>query len=76
MISPSAMGNVIRRIRKERHLSQDILSGLSGTARSHLSAIEHGKKQINLDTLFRIADALGIPAHFLVSEAEAESKKI
>ncbi|MBR3795151.1 MAG: helix-turn-helix domain-containing protein [Clostridia bacterium] len=41
-------------------MSQEILSGLSGVARSHLAMIENGKKNANVDTLWRIAAALDL----------------
>ena len=52
------MGKLIRKLRKERGLSQDVLSGLAGIGRSHLAMIENGSKIANVETLYRIADAL------------------
>ena len=42
-----AVGRVVRRVRKEKQLSQEIASGLAGLARSHLAMIENGSKQAN-----------------------------
>ena len=67
-----AVGRVIRRLRKERQLSQDVLSGLAGLARSHLAMIELGTKQANFETVWRIANALDIPPHQLVYLIETE----
>lgn len=53
-------GSVIRRLRLERGLTQEVLSGLAGIARSHLTMIEAGAKDAAVDTLWRIADALGL----------------
>ena len=53
-------GNLIKHLREERHLTQEVLSGLAGIARSHLSAIESGTKSANVETLWRITAALGI----------------
>lgn len=53
-------GSVIRRLRLERGLTQEVLSGLAGIARSHLAMIEAGAKDAAVDTLWRIADALGL----------------
>lgn len=39
------VGQTIRRLRKTRRLSQDVLSGLAGIARTHLTMIENGSKQ-------------------------------
>lgn len=70
---PNAVGIVIRRLRTQRHLSQDVLSGLAGIARSHLSMIETGAKQPNFETIWRIAQALDMTPSHLVALIEAES---
>lgn len=54
-------GQLICKLRKERGLSQEVLSGLSGISRSHLAMIENGKKNPNVNTLWCIADALQMP---------------
>ena len=53
-------GRVIKALRRQKGWSQEVLSGLAGIARSHLSEIETGTKCAGADTLWRIADALGI----------------
>ena len=53
-------GKLIRSLREERRLTQEVLSGLAGIARSHLAAIESGAKSANVDTLWRITAALGM----------------
>lgn len=67
-----AVGVVIRRLRKERKLSQEVLSGLAGLARSHLAMIENGDKKANFETIWKIANALGIMPHELVGLIENE----
>ena len=63
-------GTVIRRLRNERGMSQELLSGLAGIARSHLSMIETGSKQPNFETLWRIAGALEMRPSELVAAIE------
>ena len=70
-----AVGSVIRRLRKEKELSQEVFSGLAGIARSHLSMIESGDKKANFETLWKIANAFGIDPHVLVKMIEEEAKK-
>lgn len=67
-----AVGAAIRRLRKERGLSQEVLSGLAGIARTHLTMIESGAKQANFETLWRIAGALDMRASELVAQIEAQ----
>lgn len=69
---PQAAGRVIRRMRRQKHMTQDLLSGFAGIARSHLSMIENGTKQANMDTLWRIAQALEIAPSRLVAAIEEE----
>ena len=53
-------GRIIRELRHRQGLTQEVLSGLAGIARTHLTMIELGDKNANVDTLWRIADALGL----------------
>ena len=68
--NPFAVGQVIRQQRKQRHMSQELLSGLAGIARTHLTMIENGSKQPNLETLWRIAAALDLKPSILVEKIE------
>ena len=49
---------------------QDVLSGLAGIARTHLTMIENGSKQANFETLWRLATALGLRPSELVAQIE------
>ena len=68
-------GQVIGRIRTERSMSQEVLSGLAGIARSHLSMIENGRKSANVETLWKIASALNMRLSKLVFIIEEELLK-
>ena len=68
-------GQVIGLLRTQRGLSQEVLSGLAGVARSHLAMIENGSKNPSVDTLWRISDALGMPLSELFRMGEAETAK-
>ncbi len=67
-----AFGIVISRLRAQRGLTQDVLSGLAGIARSHLAMLESGRKSIRLDTMWRIADALGMRPSALIRLVEED----
>lgn len=67
-----AIGQTIRILRKEKGLSQDVLSGLAGIARTHLTMIENGSKQANFETIWRIALALDMRPSELVKKIEEE----
>ncbi len=58
------VGKKIRRLRKERKLTQNELASRIGIQQSDLSRIERGEYRVSLDTLFRML------AEFKVSVAE------
>lgn len=72
MVSAKQIGAVITRLRKEKGLSQEVLSGLAGLDRTHYSKIERGLRSPTIDTLFKIAQSLDIPPHKLIREIELE----
>ena len=64
-------GPVLRRLRFEKGLSQEALAERTGMAsHSHLCRLESGRKQPTLEMLFRLADALEVPASAIVAEME------
>lgn len=70
-----AIGQAIRILRKEKRISQDVLSGLAGIARTHLTMIENGSKQANFETIWRIALALDMRPSELVEKIEQEIER-
>ena len=68
-------GRVIRRLRLERRMSQEVLSGLAVISRSHLAEIESGKDNANVETLWRIAGGLDIRLSELIRQVEAEIER-
>jgi DNA-binding XRE family transcriptional regulator len=71
-----AVGTVIKNIRIKKKLSQEVVSGFAGIARSHLAMIENGSKQANFETIWKIANALEIPPHEIVFLIEKEAESI
>lgn len=69
-LDPKIVGEAIAHCRREKHLSQEILSGLADIGRTHLSAIERGERKPTLETLYRISVALSIPMSAIVKEIE------
>ena len=72
LYNKKAFGVVISRLRVQKGLTQESLSGLAGIARSHLAALESGEKTAKLDTVWRIAEALDIKPSELVRKIEHE----
>ncbi len=75
MLDPVIVGRVIQQHREALGKSQEVVSGLAGIGRTHLSAIERGQRRPTLDTFFRIADALEIKPSSLLQEIEKEISK-
>ena len=70
-----AVGKTIRNLRNRKGISQDVLSGFAGIARTHLTMIENGDKQANFETLWKIANALDMRPSELVAMIEAEIER-
>ena len=69
------VGNAIALFRKRQGVSQEVLSGLADMGRTHLSAIERGERKPTLETLYRIANALGVNMSDIVREMEVQLAK-
>lgn len=75
MLNAELVGHVIQKKREQKKLSQEVVSGLAGIGRTHLSAIERGERKPTLETFFKIAEALNIRPSVLMAEIEAELDK-
>ena len=76
MLDSKTVGKVIRRVREEKGLSQEVVSGLADIGRTHLSAIERGTRKPTMETFFRIANAMDIDASSLLKQIESECEKV
>ncbi|BBD41226.1 transcriptional regulator (plasmid) [Aminobacter sp. Y103A] len=65
------LGLNVRRLRKERELSQERLSVLSGFSRAYVSSVETGRRNATLDTLEVLARTLGVQDWELIAEPSA-----
>ena len=65
---------IIHRLRRQRGMTQETLSGLAGISRSHLAEIESGRDKANVETLWRIAEALDLRLSALIRMVEDEMK--
>lgn len=72
MLDPVVIGSVIQRLREGKGQSQELVSGLAGIGRTHLSAIERGERKPTLETFFKIAYALDMKPSTLMQAVEAE----
>ncbi|MDI1444537.1 helix-turn-helix transcriptional regulator [Polyangium sp. 6x1] len=71
------VGARIRELRKERGMSLQDLADAGAMSKGHLSSVEQGLAAITIETLDRIARALGVPSLCLVTfPAEDELDRI
>ena len=62
-----ALGQNIRKCRKEQGLSQEQLAEKTGLSANYIGLIERGEKQPALDTLVNILNALNASADIILS---------
>lgn len=72
---PSSFGKVLRDYRTKAGHSQEGLADLAGCDRTFIGMLERGQRQPTLETLFKIADALGVTPAALVARTSSELKK-
>ena len=75
MLDAIIVGQVLQKFREQKKRSQELVSGFAGIGRTHLSAIERGERKPTLETLFKIADALGVKPSVIVAAIEEEIQK-
>ena len=66
------VGRVIQNIRESRKQSQELVSGLAGIGRTHLSAIERGERRPTIETFSKISFAMGIKPSVLLAAIEEQ----
>ncbi|HEU4702567.1 MAG TPA: helix-turn-helix transcriptional regulator [Conexibacter sp.] len=72
----SVFGRVLRRIRRERDLSQEALAHSAGLARNHVSELERARRDPGLATVVQIADALNMGVGELMTRFDEERARL
>ncbi|WP_369361784.1 helix-turn-helix domain-containing protein [Priestia megaterium] len=70
----SEIGNLIKKNRLLRKLTQEDLGNRVGLTRASITNIERGKQKISIHTLYLIADVLNISPQSLMPEPSALQK--
>lgn len=59
----------MRALRKARKLSQEALAELCGLHRTYVGSVERAERNISIDNLEKIAEALGVGLHEMLVRA-------
>ena len=70
--SGEQFGEILRKLRKEKGLTQGALATACDLDRTYVSLLERGLRQPTLSTLFSIARALGVNPSSIVKEMESK----
>jgi transcriptional regulator with XRE-family HTH domain len=70
------IGNVIKDLRKEKKLSLRALAQSAGISKSTLSDLENENNNTSINTLDKIATALGVPINRLLTDKEKVSMAV
>lgn len=65
----NALGTRIRQERIKQNLTQEKLAELCGLSDSYIGIVERAEKHITVDTLVKIATALGVGADYLLCDS-------
>lgn len=68
--SRAALASNLRKLRQDRGLSQEALADIAGLHRTYVSSVERCERNATLDTLDRLASALGIESSELLQDTE------
>ena len=72
-IDPKAiLATNVRRIRVATGLSQEGLADRAGLHRTYISSLERGQRNVSVQNIFLLAEALGVPPADLVSAPPPE----
>ncbi len=66
------LGEMIKRTRKERHLTQTELGEMIGVQKSQISRIERNAKNVTIETILRVFSALKAKVNFNVELLDGE----
>lgn len=61
-------GQRVKTLRKEKGMSQEELAEKSGLNRPYISAIEQGKRNVSLEVMEKLAEAMGVGIVSLIAD--------
>lgn len=61
-----AFGARVRKLRERLNLSQEALAHQAGLHRTYMGSVERGERNISLDNIYKLAEALDVEARELL----------
>ena len=74
MIDYKKVGNKIKKIRKDKNLSQEEFAEEIGISPAYLGQVERGQKKIAIKTLEKIAEKMDIPVETLICDMNIDNE--
>ncbi|MDZ4659157.1 MAG: helix-turn-helix transcriptional regulator [Bythopirellula sp.] len=68
-------GDILKKARLKAGMTQEQLAFEADVDRTFLSRLENNRMSPTLETLFRLSDALGVPASLLIARVERSWKR-
>ena len=66
----TVFGRTLRRLRTEKNISQEAFASMCNLHRTYISDVELGKRNVSLENIKRMADALEMTVSALFLEVE------
>lgn len=66
------LGEMIKKVRKERHMTQDQLGKLVGVQKSQISKLENNTTDVRLETILKVFSAMKATVNFNVKLEKEE----
>ncbi len=63
----------LRLIRARKGISQEALADLAGLHRTYVGSVERGERNISIDNIVKLANALGVLAADLIGKGQHEA---
>jgi len=67
-------GLVLKEVRTQKKISQNELANLAELDRTYISLLERGLRQPTIETVFKLAEALGLKASSLIQKIETHNE--
>lgn len=68
-----SIGKNLKLYRKQKHMTQDVVAERAGLSKNYISQIELGLKKPSVETLIKLANAIGVSSDLILADLIDES---